>query len=175
MYTLDKIIQGRKDAGLTTCCFFLDEQTADDTVWRNGLWKKLWDTGIRGKMWRMVKKMTECAKSAMMLNRELSKYFDVLQGVAQGCTLSPTLFKIFINDLIAEIEAAKQGVKVGDDMVSGLMFADDFVGISGTAEGLQEQIEKALEYTKKWRVTANASKCAVLVCSEDKKNPVKLK
>ena len=30
-------------------------------------------------------------------------------------------------------------------MISGLMFADDFVGISGTAEGLQEQIEKALE------------------------------
>ena len=55
-------------------------------------------------------------------------------------------------------------------MVSGLMFADDFVGISGTAEGLQEQIEKALEYTRKWRVTANVNKCAVLVCNEDKKS-----
>ena len=48
-------------------------------------------------------------------------------------------------------------------MVSGLMFADDFVGISDTPEGLQKQIEKALEYTRKWRVTANVSKCAVLV------------
>ena len=60
-------------------------------------------------------------------------------------------------------------------MVSGLMFADDFVGISGTAEGLQEQIEKALEYTRKWRVTANVNKCAVLVCNEDGKKPVELK
>ena len=51
-------------------------------------------------MWGMVKKMTECAKSAMMLDGEISKYFDILQGVAQGCTLSPTLFKIFIDDLI---------------------------------------------------------------------------
>ena len=120
-------------------------------------------------------KMTECAKSAMMLDGEISKYFDILQGVAQGCTLSPTLFKVFINDLILAIESAQQGVKVGDDMVSGLMFADDFVGISGTAEGLQEQIEKALEYTRKWRVTANVSKCAVLVCNEDKKKPVEFK
>ena len=55
-------------------------------------------------------------------------------------------------------------------MVSGLMFANDFVGISGTAEGLEEQIEKALEYTRKWRVTANVNKCAVLVCNEDKKS-----
>ena len=74
-------------------------------------------------------KMTECAKSAMMLDGEISKYFDILQGVAQGCTLSPTLFKVFINDLILAIESAQQGVKVGNDMVSGLMFADYFVGI----------------------------------------------
>ena len=40
-------------------------------------------------------------------------------------------------------------------MVSGLMFADDFVGISDTPEGPQKQTEKALEYTRKWRVTAN--------------------
>lgn len=26
-------------------------------------------------------------------------------------------------------------------MVSGILFADDFVGISGTSKGLQEQIE----------------------------------
>ena len=58
-------------------------------------------------------KMTECAKSAMMLDGEISKYFDILQGVAQGCTLSPTLFKVFINDLILAIESAQQGVKVG--------------------------------------------------------------
>ena len=60
-------------------------------------------------------------------------------------------------------------------MVSGLMFADDFVGISGTAEALQEQIEKALEYTRKWRVRANVNKCAVLVCSEDEKKLVEFK
>ena len=28
---------------------------------------------------------------------------------------------------------------------------------------MQKQKEKALEYTRKWRVTANVSKCAVLV------------
>ena len=42
------------------------------------------------------------------------------------------------------------------------MFADDFVGISETPEGLQKQVERALEYTRKWRVTANVKKCAVL-------------
>ena len=35
VYTLGKIIQGRKDAGLTTYGFFLDVQRPT-TVWRNG-------------------------------------------------------------------------------------------------------------------------------------------
>ena len=47
--------------------------------------------------------------------------------------------------MIVAVEAVKQGVTIGEDMVSGLMFADDFVGISETPEGLQKQIEKALE------------------------------
>ena len=52
------------------------------------------------------------------------------------------------------------------------MFADDFVGISETPEGLQKQTEKALEYTRKWRVKANVKERAVVVCNEDKANPM---
>ena len=113
-----------------------------------------------------------------MLDGEISKYVDVLQGVAQGCTLSPNIFKVYINDMIVAVEAANQEVTMGEDTVSGLMFAGDFVGISETPEGLQKQVDKALEYTRKWRVTTNVKKCAVVVavvCIEDKVNPVKFK
>ena len=64
---------------------------------------------------------------------------------------------------------------MGEDTVSGLMFADDFLGISETPELLQKQIEKALEYTRKWRVTANLNKCAVVICNEGKVNRVNFK
>ena len=103
-------------------------------------------------MWILIKKnMTECARSAVMLDWEILKYVDILQRFAQGCTLAPNVFKVHFNDMTVAIEAAKQGVTVGDDTaVSGLMFADDFVGISETPERLQKQIEKALEYTRKW-------------------------
>ena len=121
----------------------------------------------------MMKNRTECARSAVMLDGEISKYVDILQ-VVQGCTLSPSLFKVYISDMIVAVEAATQGVTVGEDTVCGLI-ADDFVGISETSEGLQEQIDTAIEYTRKWRVTANVKKYAVVVvvvCNEDKVNPV---
>ena len=85
-------------------------------------------------MRRMKKNVTEYARSAVMLDGEMSKCVDIVQGVAQGCMLPPNLFKIFMNDLIAAVEAARQGVTVGEDTVPGWMFADDFVGISETPD-----------------------------------------
>ena len=72
--------------------------------------------------------------------------------------------------MIGAVEAAKEGVTVEEETVSGLIFADDFVGISETPKGWQKRIEKALEeYTRKWkRVTANAKKSRVVVCSGNK-------
>ena len=82
--------------------------------------------------------MTECARNAAMLGEETSKYVDILQGFALGCTLSPNLFNVDVNNMIVAVEAAKQGVTMGEDTVSGLMFADDLVGISETPEVLRE-------------------------------------
>ena len=77
--------------------------------------------------------------------------------------------------MIVTVEAATQGVAVGDDAVSGSIFSDCFVGIAEAPEGLQKQIENALEYTRKRRVSANVKKCAVLVCNEDSVNTVTFK
>ena len=61
----------------------------------------------------MMEDRTECARSAVMLDGEILNYLDILQGVAQGCTLSPYLFKACTNDMIVAIEAVTQGVRVG--------------------------------------------------------------
>ena len=56
-------MQGRIKEGKRTYTFFLDVQKAYDTVWRNGLWFKLWELGVKGKMWRVIKRMYEFSKS----------------------------------------------------------------------------------------------------------------
>lgn len=48
-----------------------------------------------------------------------------------------------MNYLTTASEPAKQGLKVGKDKISGLLFADDSEGISD-APGVQTKVEKAL-------------------------------
>ena len=55
VYTLNEIVQGRLEEDKETYAFFLDVQKAYDTVWRDDLWLKLWDMGVKGKMWRVNK------------------------------------------------------------------------------------------------------------------------
>ena len=48
------------------------------------------------------------------------------------------------------------------------MFADDFVGSNDSKEGLQDIINVAYAYSKKWRFEANVTKSAVVVFRNEK-------
>ena len=163
IYTLNELVQGRMKEGKRTFAFFLDVQKAYDTVWRNGLWLKLWEHGVQGKMWRVIKGMYESSRSAVLLEGEKSEVFDVEQGVAQGCSLSPILFSVFINGLLVAVEQAGLGIELSDGgRVGGLLFADDFVGVSESGEQLQRVIDVVHSYCRKWRLKANVTKSAVM-------------
>ena len=130
--------RGRLWEGKKTYAFFLDVQKAYDTVWRNGLWDKMWELSVRGLMWRVIKELYRVSRSAVLLDGECSEAFDVQQGVAQGYSLSPISFSVFINGLLKEVEQAGLRVELSDgSTIGGMLFADDFVGVSNSEEELQ--------------------------------------
>ena len=87
------------------------------TAWRTWVWEKLWETEIRGKTWRMIKNMTECATSAVMLDGEILNYVDILQELDRNVRYHLIYSRQTLNDMIVAVEAAKQGVTVGGDSV----------------------------------------------------------
>ena len=55
--------------------------------------------------------------------------FKIEQGMTQGCSLSPLLFSVFINDLL-EIEQTELGIQLSSGKtVGGMLFVDYFLGI----------------------------------------------
>ena len=57
-------------------------------------------------------------------------------GVRQGDTLSPDLFKIFINDLPDIFDDSCFGVDIGTYHLNCLLYADDVILLSKNEEGL---------------------------------------
>ena len=53
------------------------------TVLWDGLWSKLWDMAVKGKMWHVIKSMYEASRSAVLLDGEKSSVFSVKQGVVE--------------------------------------------------------------------------------------------
>ena len=58
-------------------------------------------------MWHVIKRMYEAFRNAVLLDGKRSASFSVAQGVGQGCSLSPIIFK---NDLLKEVEKAEHGI-----------------------------------------------------------------
>jgi len=65
----------------------------------------------------------------------LSNEFPINHGVCQGCSLSPILFNLFINNILDGCD--KYGVSIGDKLCCGGLFADDIALIAPTAKKLQ--------------------------------------
>ena len=83
--------------------------------------------------------------------------------MAQGCSLS-ILFSVFINDLLKDVEQAELGIQLSSGKrVGGMLFDDDFVGVSDSRKSLQRLIDVVQGYCNKWRLKANVSKSAVMV------------
>ena len=65
--------------------------------------------GCKGENVGVIKKMYESSKSVVLLEGKKSDMFTIEQGVAQGCSLSPILFSVFINDLLKEVHQTDLG------------------------------------------------------------------
>ena len=162
VYSLYSLIHNRKMHKKDTYTCFVDCRKAFDTVNRDCLWFKLMSLGIHGKILQSIQSLYINVSCSVRINEYLTDFFPVSQGLKQGCGLSPTLFAIYINDLATEINALNCGIKYEDNEISLLMYADDIVLISGSAEDLQNMLNTMNIWCNKWRLAVNESKTKIV-------------
>ena len=147
-------------------CFF-DFRKAFDSLPRAALWYKMHRIGIKGRLLRLLMDMyTKCSFVVRMSHERASEKTASTSGVFQGCLLSPTLYRIFINDIVEFCSGASvypDSPCIRGRPVPALLYADDLVLFSESVEGLQRQIDKVREYCNLWGLEVNLDKTFCMV------------
>ena len=81
--------------------------------------------------------------SRVRVNDELTSPIVIGRGAKQGCTLSPTLFNVDINDLINCLNQEDNGISFRESKVTCLLYDDDLVILDNTPAAVQnsERVE----------------------------------
>ena len=130
---------------LFTC--FVDFCKAFDTVRHDELLYKLRLYGVSDLFYNVIKNMyLQTYLSVKVDPYSIPDGIQYYIGVRQGDILNSILFNLFINDIPSIFDHSCTPVQLDHSKISCLMYADDLILLSETAEGLQNRLSKLSTY-----------------------------
>lgn len=143
----------------------LDLCKAFDTVNHDILLIKLFNMGIRGKIYRWFESYIQNRKQCVKIGSNVSSYKTITCGVPQGSILGPTLFLIYINS-ISKLKLYGQ-IK---------LFADDTTiiycgkNITNIKLNIQKDLQNIFEWLESNKLTLNFDKSSFMYITKQRLN-----
>ena len=145
---------------------FIDFKKAFDRVWHEGLWSTLNKYGIDYNITLMIKSLYKNSTSAMLFNSIQGQMSKITVGVRQGCLLSPVLFNLFLEEIMAGIQDEHiSTISIGGRNLSNLRFADDIDLIAGSNDELQTLTNKLSSSASRYGMQISAEKSKIMINS----------
>lgn len=143
----------------------MDLKRAFETVDRNRLLEKLYQIGIRGKVWDWLESYLKNRTQKVRFNNKYSRLMAVDHGVPQGSVLGPLLFVLYIND-ITEVCPIGSNVK---------LFANDtMIYVTGEcSEEINNKMNEVFYKIENWmnlnKLKLNAEKTKYIIVRSSRK------
>ncbi len=115
-------------------------------------------TGLPSVITRSLMNMYVNSQIRVRWKNAMSEPFGAINGVKQGLVLSPILFTLCLDDLIAELEDNGDGCRIGMKYFGILGFADDLKLLSPSLLGLQRMLNICKAFSTSTGLTFNAKK-----------------
>ena len=149
---------------------FIDLTNAFPSVDRPTLWAKLAKLGMSGPLFDWIRALYNSMSYSVKKGEERSDSFSSNIGIPQGCPLSPTLFLLFILDLLFTEDPSD--ICLFDMLISHLEHADDLLLFATEARALQVKLNCLARWARDNSMTVNPGKSAILVFSSSPLPPI---
>ena len=93
---------------------FIDYAQAFDSVDHNKMWKILREMGIPDHLTCLLRNLYAGQEATVRTGHETTDWFQIGEGVCQGCILSPCLFNFYAEYIMrnAVLEETQAGIKI---------------------------------------------------------------
>ena len=173
VFVLHSVIAQTVKESDAVCCF-IDFSKAFDHVERSILFKKMIKYGVSSKMLKMIENMYSKMKTRVRSSEGYTNSFLLENGLMQGECLSPSLFSMYLNDIVEHIESVESmGVLLGNTKITVLKYADDLVLFAKSAESLQLGLNALHQFCEINKLTVNCDKSKVMHFTANKSVTVK--
>ena len=107
-----------------------------------------------------IKSLYEGSSSKIKVGNLITAGFKVTKGLRQGCSLSPTLFKIYLERVLRNWKRKCQpmGIPIQNTYVYSLSFTDYQVLIAQDHDDMEYMTRKLKEEYEKWGLAINLEK-----------------
>ena len=183
IFSLKQIQEKCIEQNMSLYMVFVDFTKAFDTVNRSLLWKILKKIGCPERFVNLISSLHNNMKAQVRYKGDLSDKFGINNGVKQGCVLAPTLFSIFLSQVLNHaftnhdkgvwiqsrpgadlfnVNQYKSTRRTQKVLVRELMFADDTAFVAHTHQDAQEIITLFAQAAKAFGLKINIKKTEVV-------------
>ena len=159
-----------QDGSTVYQCFY-DLEKAFDSVEFCVLLHHLYESGINGKAWRVIRSLYSDPTAQVRVGNKLSQVIKLKRGIRQGSVLSPMLFLLVMDSLLITLANAEAGVSIKEIYTGSLCHADDLRSIAPNLSSLEKQVDIIQSFTHAHSLTLNLDKLDLLAMSRSPETP----
>ena len=153
---------------------FYDVSKAYDNVVNDDMLKIIWDKGLKGKTWRILKKLNTNLKAKINTRYGPTRVIDMEIGGKQGSRLTGRMFSKLMDMLQEEIEPSGEGFQLQHNLIIPyLLWVDDVASCVEGHENQEKILKRVNEFGIKHKLKWGATKCNVLRIGKHKDNDQK--
>lgn len=151
---------------------FIDLEQAYDSIPRERIWPALRKAGITESVVRTIQYLYGSDLYRVKIGNRLTEPFSGSKGLKQGCCLSPSIFKIYLAEVVKRWmrRSREYGVYFDDDELLTLFFADDQVVMARKKVFLEMVVVQLKEIYEKAGLKINFQKTEYMAIGDEKEN-----